>query len=103
MKTKYFSPLFGLTAMAMGFTGSDYSYAIPTNNSEDIYSDSLYIQRSSAEIPSSFESSARQNQQLAEMEPDAGTERVLESLTDLDEEAPVKAVSVNKKKKSSRN
>lgn len=102
MKTKYFSPLFGLTAIALGVTGSDYSHAIPTTNSDELYSDSLYIERSSAEIPSSFESSARENQLAQEVLTDAGADRALESMNDLDDEVPVKKVS-RRAKKSSKN
>ena len=99
---KYISPLFGLTVVAMGFAGINYSYAIPNNASDELYSDSLYIERSSAEIPTSFESSARENQ-LAEGSVDEATDRSLESMADLDTEAPVKKVSARKTKKTSKN
>jgi hypothetical protein len=99
---KYISPLFGLTVIAMGFTGISYSYAIPNNSSDELYSDSLYIERSSAEIPTSFESSARENQ-LAEGSVDEAADQSLESMADLDNDAPVKKVSARKSKKSSKN
>jgi hypothetical protein len=102
MKSKYFSPLFGLTAIAMGFTGMDYSYAVTTTPSDDLYSDSLYIERSSAEVPSSFESSARGHELAQETLTDAGADRALESMADLDD-APAKKVSARKLKKSRKN
>lgn len=104
MKTKYFSPLFGLATLALGFAGADYSHAIPTSNSDELYSDSLYIERASAEIPGSFESSARNDHALAqEALTDEGADRSLESMNDLEDETPVKKVNTRKAKRSSKN
>jgi|GEM_PF-6082962 len=103
MKSKYFSPLFGLAALAVGFVGSDYCFAITDTHSDEVYNDSLYIESATSEIPGSFESSAREQLAQDDLMNDAGADRALESMADLDQVAPVKKASARRHRHSIRN
>ena len=96
-KTKFLGLLLG------GITGAFVANASKPNISDELYSESLYMERASAEVPGSFESSARET--LASTDtvseitaPKINEARAIESVADLDDVAPVK-----KKSKSAKN
>ena len=52
---KLIGPVFGL--LIVSSVGESYA-AVPAKAGDDLYSESLYLQQSAAEVPSSFASSA---------------------------------------------
>jgi hypothetical protein len=77
---------------------STMSNARANTSSDDLYSETIYIQKSSAEVPTSLESNARPN---AEMELAAASDKAIESMSDLDNSAKSpKAKNVSQRRNS---
>ena len=58
-KGKFFSLLMGAVYVLLGISPGSNTMASTPSTAEELYSENLYLTRSSAEIPTSFESSAR--------------------------------------------
>ena len=59
-KSKCFGLLMGAVYVLLGISPGSNTQASTPSISEELYSENLYLTRSSAEIPSAFESSARE-------------------------------------------
>jgi hypothetical protein len=78
--------------------------ATSSSITDQLYSDSIYMERSSAEVPGSIESSARENESSSDPAPAANAvapryEKAIESVADLDQES-ARAPSTTKRKKN---
>jgi hypothetical protein len=93
-----------LSAVAIAAVCTIAPKAVANTSSDELYSETIYIQKSSAEVPTSLESNARPN---AEAEIALASDQAIESVSDLDNtanSAKAKKVSQRQKtKKSSHN
>jgi hypothetical protein len=79
-----------LSVLGVAGVCSIVTSAKANTSSDELYSETIYIQKSSAEVPTSLESNARPN---AEADLTAASDEAIESITDLDNAAPAKKVS----------
>ena len=87
-KTKHFGLL--LTTALTAFWAAQASANISTTTSDELYSESIYIQKSAAEVPGALESNARVT---SEADLSIATDKAIESIEDLDAGAGTKKIS----------
>ena len=93
---KYLS-LLSVLSVAVLCTSANNANA--NTNSDELYSESVYIQKSAAEVPTSLESNARPNSEQAQMT--AAADQAIESISDLDNTANGKKITERKPAKKS--
>ena len=87
-----------LSAVAVTGVCSITTNANANTSSDELYSETIYIQKSSAEVPTSLESNARLN---SEAELATASDQAVEAMSDLDNTADsAKAKKVSQRQKS---
>ncbi len=97
--TKCFGLLLASAAALLSGIGQARANVSKTT-SDELYSESIYIQKSAAEVPTSFESNARRN---SENDLSMAADNAIESMDELDASANAKKVSKRRDAKKTTN